>query len=72
MGRCNPFKSLDFRMHTTNNKAKEKFKKAPMAPRRFKTAYMFFSIEKQKEIRGSTGEKVRKSRLLFSLVGVMD
>jgi hypothetical protein len=41
------------------NKAKEKYKKAPTAPRRFKTAYMFFSIEKQKEIRGNTEEKVR-------------
>jgi hypothetical protein len=28
-----------------------KYKKAPQAPRRFKSSYMFFSTEKHKEIR---------------------
>jgi hypothetical protein len=30
---------------------KAKFKKAPQAPRRFKSAYMFFSTWKHKDIR---------------------
>jgi hypothetical protein len=30
---------------------KAKFKKAPQAPRRFKSAYMFYSTLKHKEIR---------------------
>ena len=28
-----------------------KYKKAPQAPKRFKNSYMFFSIEKQRDIR---------------------
>eukprot|EP00546_Thalassionema_frauenfeldii_P001150 CAMPEP_0178936798 /NCGR_PEP_ID=MMETSP0786-20121207/25386_1 /TAXON_ID=186022 /ORGANISM="Thalassionema frauenfeldii, Strain CCMP 1798" /LENGTH=389 /DNA_ID=CAMNT_0020615267 /DNA_START=175 /DNA_END=1344 /DNA_ORIENTATION=- len=34
-----------------------KYKKAPQAPRRFKSAYMFFSTAKHKEIREELGEK---------------
>jgi hypothetical protein len=38
----------------------KKYKKAPEAPRRFKSAFIFFSIEKHREIRESlqnTGQK---------------
>ena len=44
-----------------------KFKKAPQAPRRFKSAYMFFSTAKHPEIRakitedGKTTTKVRRT-----------
>jgi hypothetical protein len=34
-----------------------KYKKSPEAPRRFKSAYMFFSTEKHKEIRKEMGDK---------------
>jgi hypothetical protein len=34
-----------------------KYKKSPEAPRRFKSAYMFFSTEKHKEIRREMGDK---------------
>ena len=42
-----------------------KYKKAPQAPRRFKSSYMFFSTKKHKEIRAELaekgeGQKVRK------------
>ena len=33
-----------------------KYKKAPQAPRRFKSSYMFFSIAKHKEIRNQLEE----------------
>lgn len=36
-----------------------KLKKAPQAPRRFKSAYMFFSTGKHKEIRSGMAIKVR-------------
>ena len=36
-----------------------KFKKAPQAPRRFKSAYMFFSTEKHKSIRQEQGKKLQ-------------
>ena len=35
-----------------------KYKKAPQAPRRFKSSYMFFSTEKHKEIRQESKENV--------------
>jgi hypothetical protein len=35
-----------------------RYKKAPQAPRRFKSAYMFFSTSKHKEIRPTVDEKV--------------
>lgn len=38
-------------------KSKIKYKKAPQAPRRFKSAYMFFSTSKHKEIREELGKK---------------
>jgi len=38
-------------------KKKMKLKKAPQAPKRFKSAYMFFSIEKHREIREELGEE---------------
>ena len=34
-----------------------KYKKAPQAPRRFKSSYMFFSTKKHKEIRAELAEK---------------
>ena len=34
-----------------------KYKKAPEAPRRFKSSYMFFSTKKHKEIRTELSEK---------------
>jgi hypothetical protein len=34
-----------------------KYKKAPQAPRRFKSSYMFFSIGKHKQIRIDLAEK---------------
>lgn len=52
------------RKRRTKKKKPAKFKKAPQAPRRFKSAYMFFSTDKHKEIRDQLGadgisEKVR-------------
>ena len=38
-------------------RAQVKYKKAPQAPRRFKSSYMFFSTEKHKEIRKELTEK---------------
>lgn len=44
-----------------------KYKKAPQAPRRFKSSYMFFSTKKHKEIRAELAEKGEgnKVSLLF-------
>ncbi|KAI2499632.1 high mobility group [Fragilaria crotonensis] len=39
-----------------------KFKKAPGAPRRFKSAFIFFSTEKHKEIRSDMGDKGNKEK----------
>lgn len=36
-----------------------KYEKAPLAPRRFKSAYMFFSTEKHKSIREANGGKMK-------------
>ena len=36
-----------------------KYEKAPLAPRRFKSAYMFFSTEKHKSIREEYGTKMQ-------------
>ena len=36
-----------------------KYKKNPQAPRRFKSAYMFFSTEKHKSIRQEKAEKLQ-------------
>ena len=38
-------------------RAQVKYKKAPQAPRRFKSSYMFFSTEKHKQIRKELAEK---------------
>lgn len=40
-----------------------KFKKAPGAPRRFKSAYMFFSTEKHKSIREGNAEKLQTTEV---------
>ena len=45
---------------TKGAEVEKKYKKAPEAPRRFKSAFIFFSIEKHREIRESlqnTGQK---------------
>lgn len=39
----------------SKSKAGGKYKKAPGAPRRFKSAFIFFSTEKHKEIRQGLG-----------------
>lgn len=39
-----------------------KYKKAPGAPRRFKSAFIFFSTQKHKEIRSQLGEKGSKEK----------
>mmetsp|Transcript_23517 Transcript_23517/g.35573 ORF Transcript_23517/g.35573 Transcript_23517/m.35573 type:complete len:421 (+) Transcript_23517:88-1350(+) len=51
-------------------KSKIKYKKAPQAPRRFKSAYMFFSTCKHKEIREELGAKgtVEKTTNIAKLV----
>jgi hypothetical protein len=38
-------------------KTQVKYKKAPQAPRRFKSSYMFFSTEKHKQIRKELSEE---------------
>lgn len=38
-------------------KTAAKFKKAPQAPKRFKSAFIFFSTEKHREIRSQLGDK---------------
>lgn len=40
-----------------------KYKKAPQAPRRFKSAYMFFSTEKHRLIRSEMGEKLQTTEV---------
>lgn len=58
---------------TRKKKQKVKFKKAPQAPRRFKSAYMFFSTAKHPEIRarltaeGKTGLKVSAMRAMRAM-----
>lgn len=45
-----------------------KYKKAPNAPRRFKSSYMFFSTQKHKEIReerAKQGEDPKVSRVFL-------
>jgi len=53
-------------------KVKTKYKKAPQAPRRFKSAYMFFSTIKHKEIREELGAKgvAEKTTNIAKLVSV--
>eukprot|EP00545_Synedropsis_sp_CCMP1620_P005229 CAMPEP_0119004376 /NCGR_PEP_ID=MMETSP1176-20130426/1105_1 /TAXON_ID=265551 /ORGANISM="Synedropsis recta cf, Strain CCMP1620" /LENGTH=450 /DNA_ID=CAMNT_0006956071 /DNA_START=149 /DNA_END=1501 /DNA_ORIENTATION=+ len=53
-------------------KNKTKYKKAPQAPRRFKSAYMFFSTSKHKEIREELGSRgiVEKTTNIAKLVSV--
>lgn len=45
-----------------------KMKKAPQAPRRFKSAYMFFSTEKHKQIRGQMAARNEKVSSLKQMV----
>jgi hypothetical protein len=40
-----------------------KYKKAPQAPRRFKSSYMFFSTEKHKKIRKELTDKGDMSKV---------
>lgn len=41
----------------SNKKVQVKYKKAPQAPRRFKSSYMFYSTEKHRLIRQQLAEK---------------
>ena len=57
------------RKRRAKKKKTAKFKKAPQAPRRFKSAYMFFSTDQHKQIRDAMGkegiaEKVNSHALL--------
>lgn len=42
-----------------------KFKKAPDAPRRFKSSFMFFSTEKHKEIRKKLEAEGKKEKVSY-------
>jgi hypothetical protein len=44
-----------------------KFKKAPGAPRRFKSSFMFFSTHKHKEIRKKLEAEGKKEKVSYSL-----
>lgn len=48
-----------------------KYKKAPQAPRRFKSSYMFFSTKKHKEIRAELAEKGEGKKLSTTEVAKM-
>lgn len=48
-----------------------KYKKAPQAPRRFKSSYMFFSTKKHKEIRAELAEKGEGQKLSTTEVAKM-
>lgn len=48
-----------------------KYKKAPQAPRRFKSSYMFFSTKKHKEIRAELAEKGEGNKLSTTEVAKM-
>lgn len=48
-----------------------KYKKAPQAPRRFKSSYMFFSTKKHKEIREELSEKGEGQKLSTTEVAKM-
>jgi hypothetical protein len=45
------------KMPKTQVKTQVKYKKAPQAPRRFKSSYMFFSTAKHKQIRKELSEE---------------
>jgi hypothetical protein len=47
--------------------SQHKLKKAPGAPRRFKSAFIFFSTQKHREIRESMGEQSSKAKVLIQL-----
>lgn len=47
---------------SVSKKTTAKYKKAPGAPRRFKSAFIFFSTQKHKEIRTGLGEKGSKEK----------
>lgn len=48
----------------------KKYKKAPDAPRRFKSAFIFFSIEKHREIRESLASGGEVEKVRFALLQV--
>ena len=47
----------------TSKKKQPKYKKAPQAPRRFKSSYMFFSTFKHKEIRKELNEEAGDTKV---------
>jgi len=46
-----------------NNKKPVKYKKAPEAPKRFKSAYMFFSTAKHQEIREQYAKSIASEKV---------
>jgi hypothetical protein len=46
-----------------------KFKKAPCAPKRFKSAYMFYSVQQHKEIRDQSVDK-KVGDALLAIIGI--
>ena len=58
----NPFHNET--MATTKKSKKMKFKKAPGAPKRFKSAYMFFSEHQHKIYRQQTTDRKVRSTIL--------
>lgn len=57
---------------TTNNCRRiKKYKKAPTAPKRFKSAFVLFSAEKHKEIRKEMGENGSAGKVCLLFVCVV-
>lgn len=48
-----------------SKKTQVKYKKAPQAPRRFKSSYMFFSTEKHKSIRKDLAEQGEADKVSY-------
>lgn len=67
-----PVKQTHTQPTRMTKKNKTKYKKAPQAPRRFKSAYMFFSTIKHKEIREELGSRgvAEKTTNIAKLVSV--
>jgi hypothetical protein len=70
MGMGNNDQSMMRRTHTMprrKSKDKVKYGKAPQAPKRFKSAYMFFSTVKHPEIRARLGHNGAKEKVRYIL-----
>ena len=51
----------------TKKATRLKYKKAPGAPRRFKSAYMFFSTEKHRSIRDELTKDGKSEKVCFAI-----